>query len=51
MIKISVFTPTYNRKVCLERVYQSLLRQTDKKFYWIIIDDGSTDDTYQLVEI
>ena len=50
MIKISVFTPTYNRNVCLERVYQSLLRQTDKKFYWIIIDDGSTDDTYQLVE-
>lgn len=49
MNTISVFTPTYNRKNCLKRVYKSLLSQDDKNFDWIIIDDGSTDNTHQLV--
>ena len=42
---ISIFTPTYNRKDLIERLYQSLLRQTQKNFEWLVVDDGSTDDT------
>jgi glycosyltransferase involved in cell wall biosynthesis len=45
----TVFTPTYNRAHTLHRVYCSLRRQTFKDFEWLIVDDGSTDDTYQLV--
>lgn len=47
---ISVFTPTYNRGYCLGNLYESLLRQTDKRFQWIIVDDGSTDNTKSIVE-
>ncbi len=46
---ITVFTPTYNRKNTLNRLYSSLLGQTNKDFEWIIVDDGSTDDTKGLV--
>ena len=46
---ISIFTPTYNRKNLLKRLYQSLLEQTDKNFEWIIVDDGSTDNTETLI--
>jgi glycosyltransferase involved in cell wall biosynthesis len=45
----TVFTPTYNRAHTLDRVYQSLLAQTFKDFEWLIVDDGSTDDTAALV--
>ena len=45
-----VFTPTYNRAYCLNNVYESLLRQTYKNFTWIVIDDGSKDDTRQIVK-
>lgn len=48
--KITVFTPTYNRAYCLGQCYDSLLKQTDKNFIWLIIDDGSFDDTKKLVE-
>lgn len=44
-IEISVFTPTYNRAKSLEKLYQSLLNQTYKNFEWIIVNDGSEDDT------
>lgn len=47
---ISVFTPTYNRKELLKRLYSSLLQQTDKNFEWIIVDDGSSDNTKEQVE-
>ncbi|AND41933.1 glycosyltransferase family 2 protein [Cytobacillus oceanisediminis] len=47
--KLTVFTPTYNRAYCLDKCYQSLIRQTSKDFIWLIIDDGSTDHTQQLV--
>lgn len=52
MIKktITVFTPTYNRAYCLSKCYESLRRQTVKAFIWLIIDDGSTDDTRELVD-
>lgn len=42
---ITVFTPTYNRAELLERCFNSLLSQTSKNFCWLIIDDGSTDNT------
>lgn len=47
---ITVMTPTYNRAHTLPRVYESLLVQTFESFEWLIVDDGSTDDTRALVE-
>ena len=47
--RITVYTPTYNRAYCLDNLYQSLLRQTNKSFQWLVIDDGSTDNTQKLV--
>lgn len=49
MKKLTVFTPTYNRAFCLHKCYESLKRQTSKDFIWLIIDDGSTDQTEELV--
>ena len=46
---ITVFTPTYNRANLLPDLYDSLKRQTCKDFEWVIVDDGSTDDTGSLV--
>lgn len=46
---VTIITPTYNRGYCLENVYASLVRQTVKNFEWIIVDDGSTDNTRCLV--
>lgn len=45
----TVFTPTYNRAHLLPRLYQSLLRQSFRDFEWLVVDDGSTDDTAALV--
>jgi len=47
---LTVFTPAYNRAHTIRRTYESLLRQTCKDFEWLVIDDGSTDNTRQLVE-
>lgn len=47
--KLSIITPTYNRAYILEKAYISLLEQTSKQFEWIIIDDGSTDNTQDLI--
>lgn len=44
----TVFTPTYNRGYLLYRLYESLLSQTNGDFEWIIIDDGSTDNTEEI---
>lgn len=49
MKKITIFTPTYNRAYCLHNCYQSLVNQTCTDFVWLIIDDGSTDNTKELV--
>lgn len=46
----TVFTPTYNRAHTLHRVYDSLKKQTFRDFEWVIIDDGSTDNTRKLIE-
>ncbi len=47
---LTVFTPAYNRAHTLPQLYASLLRQTSRDFRWLIVDDGSTDDTRTLVE-
>ncbi len=47
--KITLFTPTYNRAYMLEKLYRSIQRQTFRNFEWLIIDDGSNDDTEALV--
>lgn len=47
---LTIFTPTYNRGELLKRVYDSLVRQTNKDFIWLIVDDGSTDDTKAVVD-
>lgn len=49
--RFSVWTPTYNRAPFLIRVYESLVKQTFKDFEWIIVDDGSTDNTKEVVEM
>lgn len=46
---LTVFTPTYNRAYTLHLCYESLKRQISKDFVWLIIDDGSTDNTTELV--
>jgi glycosyltransferase involved in cell wall biosynthesis len=45
----TVFTPTYNRAATLPRVYESLTAQTFRDFEWLIVDDGSTDETREIV--
>ena len=47
---LTIFTPTYNRAYCLPQCYESLCRQTCKDFTWLVIDDGSTDNTAELVK-
>lgn len=49
--KITVFTPTYNRGYIIDNLYQSLRRQTYKNFEWLVVDDGSTDNTSVLFEL
>lgn len=48
---ITIFTPTYNRGHLLKDLYESLLKQTIKDFEWIIIDDGSKDNTSEVVNV
>lgn len=50
MRRITIFTPTYNRKSTLQRLYQSLTFQTCYDFEWLVIDDGSTDGTIEYLE-
>ena len=46
--KITVFTPTYNRAYIIEDLYRSLQRQTYTDFEWLVVDDGSSDNTQEL---
>lgn len=50
MATLTVFTPTYNRAYILKQCYDSLCRQTCKDFVWLIVDDGSSDNTKEIVD-
>lgn len=50
MSNVTVLTPAYNRGKLLEKLYESLCAQDCKEFEWLIVDDGSTDDTSKRVE-
>ena len=50
MKTLTVYTPTFNRAYCLGQLYDSLVSQQNKDFKWLIIDDGSSDNTKTLVE-
>lgn len=47
-MKITVFTPTYNRGYIIENLYRSLQRQSFTDFEWLVVDDGSSDNTEEL---
>lgn len=47
---LTVFTPAYNRADLLTRCYESMCKQTNKNFIWMIVDDGSTDNTREISE-
>jgi O18-antigen biosynthesis glycosyltransferase len=47
---ITILTPTFNRAHTLPRLFESLQVQSVKSFEWLVIDDGSTDETRQLIE-
>lgn len=47
---VSIFTPTYNRAHTLKNLYVSLCNQTCMDFEWIVVDDGSTDNTKELID-
>ncbi len=49
MPTLTVFTPAYNRAHTITRTYRSLLRQDCKDFVWMVVDDGSTDNTADLI--
>lgn len=48
-LQLTIITPTYNRGSLLKNCYDSLRRQTDQDFEWIVVDDGSQDDTEAVV--
>lgn len=51
MKTLTVFTPTYNRAYCLDQLYNSLVKQTNQDFEWLIVDDGSSDTTNSIVQL
>ena len=46
----TVFTPAYNRAKTLPRVFDALSKQTFKDFEWIVVDDGSSDNTREVID-
>ena len=50
MKRLTIFTPTHNRAYILPKLYESLCVQTCQNFEWLIVDDGSTDDSTELVD-
>jgi glycosyltransferase involved in cell wall biosynthesis len=46
---LTIFTPTYNRAYCIQNLYNSLVQQTIRDFVWLVVDDGSTDNTESLL--
>lgn len=50
MKTLTIFTPAYNRAHTIGRTYESLCRQTCQDFEWLVVDDGSQDNTKELIE-
>lgn len=50
MLSLTIFTPTFNRANTISRTYESLKRQQSLDFEWLVIDDGSTDNTESLIK-
>lgn len=50
MINTTILTATYNRKNEISRLYDSLCKQTDKEFVWVVVDDGSEDNTKEAID-
>ena len=48
-MRFTVFTPAYNRGYIIEQLYDSLCRQSFRDFEWVVVDDGSTDNTEAVV--
>ena len=48
-MNVTILTTTYNRGDLLPNLYNSLLKQLDRDFQWLIIDDGSTDNTAEVI--
>lgn len=51
MALVTIVTPTYNRAACLPELYNSLVTQTNKDFEWLVVDDGSTDETEECIRL
>ena len=49
-IRLTVFTPVYNRIHTIHRPFKSLMKQTCKNFEWLVIDDGSTDGLEERID-
>lgn len=49
-MRITVFTPAYNRGYIIEKLYRSLQQQSFRNFEWVVVNDGSTDNTQELLE-
>ena len=49
-MEVTIFTPAYNRGDTLSRLYESLKKQNNKSFQWVVVDDGSVDNTRELIE-
>lgn len=47
---ITVFTPAYNRAYIIQKLYKALCEQINKNFEWLVVDDGSTDNTEFLIK-
>lgn len=47
---LTIFTPAYNRAYILPKLYESLIAQSDKNFEWLLVDDGSNDNTKELAK-
>ncbi|RKE95313.1 glycosyltransferase family 2 protein [Ichthyenterobacterium magnum] len=48
--RFTIFTPVFNCEKSIEKVHQSLINQTYKNFEWLIINDGSTDNSHEIIE-
>ena len=46
---LTILTPTYNRAYILPKLYESLTKQTNLQFTWLVVDDGSSDNTEELI--